>query len=151
MKVILLKDIRKVGKKGEVKNISDGYARNFLLPQNFAIIATQKNIKRLEQENKNKTTSKEKTHNAFHALKIALAERGIVIRKKTDDKGTLYAAISGKDIIDALHALNFPISSMISEDMIRFDKPIKMKGKHEVVIEMNQEKIKLQILCEQDP
>lgn len=155
MQIILLQDIAKVGKRGEVKNVSDGYARNFLLRQNLALPATPENVKKIEQESKQKAISKAKAHESFHALKTALAEKGIVIRKKarlpdgqTDTSGKLYAAISAKDVLAALHELNFPVSETISEKMISFDAPIKTIGKHEAVINLGNEKIKLQILCE---
>lgn len=119
-----------------------------MILKNLALLATEENIKKLKAESKKKEVSKEKAHDAFHALKAALAERGIVIRKKADAKGKLYAAVSAKDVLDALHALNFPISDAVSEEMIKFDKPIKTTGKHEAEIEMKNEKIKLQILCE---
>ena len=148
MKIILLQDIAKVGKRGEVKNVSDGYARNFLLLRNLASPATDKNVKKLEAEMKRKGASKEKTHEVFNALKAALAERGIVIRKKADEKGKLYAAVSAKDILDALRALDFPVPGDLDEKMISIAKPVKTTGSHEALIKMGREKIKLQILCE---
>lgn len=148
MRIILLQDVAKVGKRGEVKNVSDGYARNFLLLQNLALLATPENVKKIEKESKQKAISKEKAHEAFHALRIALQERGIVIKKKADEKGKLYAAVSAKDVLSALRALDFPISETMSEKMINFDAPIKTTGKHEAEISLGDEKIKLQILCE---
>ena len=148
MRIILLKDIVNVGRRGEIKDVSDGYARNFLLIHNLALPAILENIKKLEQELKKKAESKEKTHEEFHLLKIALAERGIVIRKNADDKGTFYAAVSGKDVLEALRVLDFPILGILSEKMVEFDKPIKTTGKYEAVIKMENEQIKLQILCE---
>lgn len=149
MKIILLQDIAKVGKRGEIKNVSDGYARNFLLLQNFALLATQENVKKIEQESKQKAISKEKTHESFHTLKTALAERGVVIRKKANDKGELYAGVSSKEILVAIKTLKFPMPENLTEKMISFDAPIKTTGKHEAEISLGNEKIKLQILCEQ--
>lgn len=148
MRIILLKDIVNVGMRGEIKDVSDGYARNFLLIHNLALPAILENIKKLEQELKKKAKSKEKTHEEFHLLKTALAERGIVIRKNADDKGTFYAAVSSKDVLEALRVLDFPIPGILSEKMVEFDKPIKTTGKYEAMIKMENEQIKLQILCE---
>src|SRR3989338_5046482 len=134
MKIILLQDIAKVGKRGEVKNVSDGYARNFLLLRNLASPATDKNVKKLEAEMKRKGASKEKTHEVFHALKAALAERGIVIRKKADEKGKLYAAVSAKEVLESLKALGFPLPDALKKESVKFEKPIKSIGKHEVKI-----------------
>ena len=86
MKVILLKDIHTLGKKGESKDVSDGYARNFLLKNNLASLATERNIRQLEEEQKSKRVQREKAKGDFHALRAALMERGIVIKKKADEK-----------------------------------------------------------------
>ena len=162
MKVILLKDVAKLGRKGEVKNVSDGYARNFLFLQKLAAPATAKNIKMGEEELKNKKAQKESAHNEFHVLRAALTERGIVIKKKTyktrqsgGQAGKLYAAVSAKEILEALKKLGFPIPVNLNEEMIKFDAPIKTTGKHDAKIVLGdpaspagKEEIKLQILCE---
>ncbi len=134
MKIILLKDVANIGRAGTIKDVSDGYARNFLLPQKLADIATAHTIKKLEEEAKNKKVKKEKEHEGFHALRSALVERGISIKKKTDEKGGLYAAISAKDILEALRELNFPVPKNIAEDAITFDAPIKTTGSGEARI-----------------
>src|SRR3989338_5722308 len=82
MKIILLKDVAKVGRKGEVKDVSDGYARNFLILRNLALPATNENIKKTEAEMKGKKALHERSHEEFHNLRAALSERGIVIKKK---------------------------------------------------------------------
>lgn len=145
MKIILLKDISTVGKKGEAKDVSDGYARNFLLKNNLAMLATQGNIKQLEEEMKSKKAQRERAKGDFHALRAALMERGIVIRKKANEKGELYAAVSPKEILEALHALRFPVPSTLDEKTISIEKPIKTVGSHEAVLTMGSEKINLKI------
>lgn len=134
MKIILLKDVVGVGQKGAFKNVSDGYARNFLLPQKLADLATPQIIKKLEDEIKNSKIKKEKEHEEFHALKSAVAERGVVIKKKADEKGKLYAAISAKDILEALKDLGFPTPKNLKENMVIFEKPIKTIGSAEAQI-----------------
>ena len=148
MKVILLKDVARLGRKGEVKNVSDGYARNFLFLQKLAAPATAKNIKRGEEELKNKKAQKESAHNEFHVLRAALAEQGIVIKKRAYKNGKLYAAVSAKEILEALKKLGFPIPVNLNEEMIKFDAPIKTTGKHDAKIVLGNEEIRLQILCE---
>ena len=145
MKIILLQDVAKVGKRGEVKNVSDGYARNFLILKNLALPATKENIKKLEAESKQKAVSKEKTHEAFHALKIALQEKGIVIRKKADEKGTFYSAVSSAEVLEALRKLNFPLPANLDEKAITFDEPIKSSGQHNAKIVLGGEEISLKI------
>ena len=145
MKIILLQDVAKVGKRGEVKNVSDGYARNFLILKNLAAPATDENIKKLEAESKKKTESKEKAHESSHALKIALQEKGIVIKKKADEKGKFYAAVSGSEVLDALRILNFPLPENLDADAVIFEKPIKSSGHHEAKIKTGSEEILLKL------
>ncbi len=148
MKVILLKDVAKTGRRGEVKDVADGYARNFLILRNLASLATPENIKRAEEELKNKKVQKEHEHEGFHALQAALAEKGIVVKKKAYKNGKLYAAVSAKDVLDGLKKLGFPLPANLNEDIIKFDAPIKTTGSHEAKIILGKEEIKLQILCE---
>ena len=145
MKVILLKDVAKIGKKGDVKNVADGYAHNFLLRMNFAAPAKPEIINKFAEELKSKKAQKERGHSEFHALKSALMERGIVIKKKTDEKGHLYASVSAKDIIEALRALHFPVPENLDEKMIEIEKPIKSIGVHEAKISMTGEVITAKI------
>lgn len=148
MKIVLLKDIAKLGKKGDIKNVSDGYARNFLILRNLAAPATEGNIKKTEAEAQSQKAQKERLHEEFHALKTALAERGIAITKKAYKNGKLYAAVSAKEILEALKTLGFPLPANLNEDTVKFEAPIKTTGKHNAEIALGEEKIKLQILCE---
>ena len=155
MKVILLKDVAKLGQRGEIKDVSDGYARNFLILRNLAAPATQENLKKVEEEQKSKKVQKEHEHEGFHALQAVLAEPrlpdgrgGIMIKKRAYKNGKLYAAISGEEIIEALKKLNFPVPENLKAGMIKFDSPIKTIGFHEAKIILGKEEIKLQILCE---
>src|SRR3989338_1994497 len=128
MRVILLKDVAKLGRKGDTKDVSDGYARNFLILQNLASPATPENIKKAEEELKNKKVQREHEYEGLHALPLGFYLRGgalkkkkkenknedppaaffgfrpkggITIKKKSDAKGNIYAAISGEEIIEA--------------------------------------------------
>ncbi len=166
MKILLIKDIYKLGHRGDIKNLSDGYARNFLLIKNLAVPATEENIKKSEIELKHKKEITQTYHEEFHQLKIALQGQGIVIREKADAKGKLYAAVSVKEILQALQKLNFPLPKDFNENLIHIEKPIKTIGKHEAKIKLGgpasppastrsnrgksqgEEEIKLQILCE---
>lgn len=155
MKVVLLKDVAKLGRKGDIKDISDGYARNFLILQHLAIPATPENIKKNEAEKIGRQTQQDRAHEEFHNLKTALVQRGIVIKKRAYKNGKLYAAVSAKEILEAFKTLNFPLPANLNEDMVKFEEPIKTTGKHNVKIVLGGpaspeggEEITLQILCE---
>jgi large subunit ribosomal protein L9 len=104
MKVILLADIKGVGKKGEVINASDGYARNFLFPRKLAQEATDANLTVLN--NKKEAERKKKTAEIEAAQKQAEELKGKTVRitAKSGENGRLFGAITSKDIADALKA-----------------------------------------------
>lgn len=103
MKVILLKDVKSVGKKGDIANASDGYARNYLLPKGLAQEATDSNLHILN--NKRETERREKLAEIEEAQKLAESLKGkeISISVKTGENGKLFGSITAKDIADELN------------------------------------------------
>jgi len=85
MKVILLEDVKNVGKKGQIINAKDGYARNFLFPKNLAIEATQSNLKNLENAQKKKEEKEMEALEEAKALEEVLMQKTIVIKTKTGE------------------------------------------------------------------
>lgn len=131
MKVILLQDVPNVGRKYEVKNVSDGYARNFLFPRKLAEIATTKAIqalelkkKQLEEEKKIQQDLLKKNLEALNGIKIS-------IKEKTNEKGHLFAAIHQKEIAKILKEQKH---IEIFEEMIELEKPIKEIGEYEIKV-----------------
>lgn len=102
MKVILLQDVKKLGKKGDVVSTSDGYARNFLFPRKLAIEANDSNMHILN--NKKEAERRQKTAEIEEAQKLAKEIQGkeIVIKVKTGEQGRLFGSITGKDISEEL-------------------------------------------------
>src|SRR5690625_1671040 len=102
MKVIFLKDVKGKGKKGDVKNVSDGYARNYLLKNNLAQEATSGNLKALEaKKKKNEQMEQEEKEEAMN-LKDTLADLTVELKAKSGDSGRLFGSITSKQIADAL-------------------------------------------------
>lgn len=103
MKVILLKDVKNVGKKGEVINASDGYARNFLFPKKLAQEANDVNMHNLNK--KIEADRKKKLEEIEAAQKLAneLKDKEVKIKAKSGDNGKLFGAITSKDIATALN------------------------------------------------
>lgn len=104
MKVILLSDVKSVGKKGELINASDGYARNFLFPRKLAIEATEPNLHIFN--NKKEAERKKKLAETEAAQKIAdkLKGKEVKISVKAGENGRLFGSITGKDIAEALNS-----------------------------------------------
>lgn len=151
MKIILLKDIAGVGRRGDMKNVADGYALNFLLPGKFAAEATQQAIQEIEKMRAQRDRTYAQTNKDFESVKSQLQDKAITIKKRADEKGSLYAAISSKDVVSALRNLKNSAFEKIKDSMIEFDGPIKTTGEHHSVsIKMGTQSlpIKLEIVAE---
>jgi large subunit ribosomal protein L9 len=129
MKVILLQDVPNVGKKYEVKNVSDGYGRNFLLPRNLAKIATTQAMQEIEKLKKQSEQEKQIQQDILEKNIKALDGLKITIKEKANEKGHLFAAIHQKEISKILKAqehLDIPA------EMIEWEKPIKEIGEYKI-------------------
>lgn len=132
MKVFLKKDVEKVGMAGEIIKVTDGFARNYLLPKELAIIITPTN----EHQYLNKIRQVQDRKEVIETKTSMLAERigsmMLKLQRKMHDDGKLYGAINSNEIVDALakEGIN------ISKSQVIFDKSIKNKGMHEITIKL---------------
>lgn len=125
MKIILLEDVKNMGMKGEVKEVNDGFARNFLFPQHKAVEATEHAISQMEQKQKAATARDKKQAKASKQAVHKVDGVEVVIKAKAD-KGKLYAAVTAKDVSDGLKALGHKFK----EDEVEFG-PVKETGSFE--------------------
>lgn len=102
MEVILLKDVKSLGKAGDLVNSKTGYARNYLLPRGLAIEATPENKKKWEEEMKNLEAKRQKEKEEALALKANLEKITVKLKAKGGEGGRLFGSITSKDIADAL-------------------------------------------------
>ncbi len=102
MKVILLKDIAKIGKKNEIIQVSEGYARNFLFKNNAAVVATDQAVAKLKSEQKSKEEKQEKELHRFQKIKKKLEHHVFRTRVKASDKGQIFGALQVQDIINII-------------------------------------------------
>jgi len=134
MKVILTKDVQGTGKAGEVKDVADGYARNFLIPRKLAIPATGGALKTVEQ----RKAAEEKRAATEEASARALADRltsaPVVLTARVGDQGRLYGSITSADIADQLSS---HLGQPIDKRKIDLDEPIRQLGTHEVTIRLH--------------
>lgn len=130
MKVILKKDVENLGRAGEVKEVADGYARNFLLAENLAVAATKEKIARVKKELEEKAQRAEEELKEQEELAQKIDGLEIEIPAKLDKDGNLYGSITSQKIADTLKDKGFPIS----KNQINLEKPIKEEGEHEVLI-----------------
>lgn len=102
MKVIFLQDVKGQGKKGEVKELSEGYVRNFLMPKGLVAIASEGNVKQLENQKQSELKRKEKEKENAQALAARLGEMVVVIHSKAGEGGRLFGSITSKQIAEEL-------------------------------------------------
>lgn len=136
MQVILLKDVKGSGKAGELVKVSDGYARNMLIPKGFAIEATTANKKKFAA--KKAREEAEDRENRAEAEKLAkeLETSGITIKTKAGEGGKLFGSITSQDIADALSAQK---NIDVDKKQIRIDSPIKNLGAFHVDVKLYRE------------
>ncbi|ANB60767.1 50S ribosomal protein L9 [Anoxybacteroides amylolyticum] len=136
MKVIFLKDVKGKGKKGEIKNVADGYAQNFLLKQGLAIEATPANLKALEaQKNKEKRQAEEELAKAKQ-LKEQLEKLTVQLFAKAGEGGRLFGSITSKQIAEALQAQH---GVKIDKRKIELEDAIRALGYTNVPVKLHPE------------
>ncbi len=132
MEIILQEDIEKLGSRGDVVNVADGYARNYLLPRKLALEALPGNVKRLEKIRGSlaKRTAVERDH----ASKQAELLNGVTVNlsRKAGETGQLFGSVTASDLADALAAQGFEIDRR----RIQLDEPIKLVGEYAVNVKL---------------
>lgn len=132
MKVILLKDIKNIGKKWDVKHVSDGYARNYLMPRGMARLASQGALDELDDELRKREMLATEELGAMQAIAEGLDGLDVYVRVKADENGTVYSGVSAKAITTALADMGVTVE----EKAIKLKEPIKELGEHQVTIEL---------------
>ena len=134
MKLILLEDVKSVGKKGDIVNKNDGYALNYLIPKKLAVEATKANMNDLEL--KKKAEEKRKKEELEEAKKIAeqLNDKVVKVSVKAGENGKVFGSVTNKEIANALAKQT---GMDIDKKKISFDAPIKMVGRRIVKIKLH--------------
>ena len=125
MKVILKQDIKGVGKKNEVINASDGYARNFLFPKNLAVEATQENMQKLNSQNQAKQYRKDLEKEQAQEIAKKLEKITVEIKVQSGENGKIFGSVSSKEIAENLEK-QYKIA--IDKKKIDIKEPIKVLG-----------------------
>ena len=133
MKVIFVKELSGSGKRGEVKEVSDGYAKNFLIAKGFAQIATPDILAKVEKEKKEAAAKHQKNQAGLQALRNDLEKQIFKISLKVGDKGQIFSSVHDKDIA---HAINAKLKIHLDRHQIFLDKPIKDLGEHQAKVKL---------------
>lgn len=133
MQVIFLKDVKGQGKKGEIKTVSDGYGKNFLIKNGFAVMATETSLKILDKQNKEAEKKEEESIKECEKLKKQIEMLKIKIPVKTGTSDRVFGSVSTKTIVTELS--NAGIN--IDKKKIHLDQPISSLGFHNIEINLH--------------
>ncbi len=143
MKVILLKDVRRVGQHGDIKIVADGYAANFLFPQKLAEPATEEKIQEFEAQKTAHQEKIKKEEEQFDSKVLSLRGKIVSIAARATEKGGLFKTISPKDIAKAIAAEH---SVELPEESVVIAEPIKTVGEHVVMLASKSQKVELGVV-----
>lgn len=136
MLVLLKQDVKGSGKAGDIVKVSDGYARNMLLPKGLAVEATDANIRAAEKQKERIAQKAAEDRAAAEELSEALKEKSITIKAKAGEGGRLFGAITSKDIAEAASA---QLNLEIDKKKIELDSPIKSVGTYTAILRLYSE------------
>jgi len=145
MKVIFTQDVKGQGKKNEIKDVSDGYAKNFLIKKGLAVVADKINLGRLDKNLKEEAKTEENLIKEMEQLKTRLEKENITFKVKTGKQDMMFGSISIKQIKKELDNLGYNID----KTKIVLDNQITSLGFHEVKIKLHKKveaKIKIQVI-----
>lgn len=147
MKIVLKDDVKNIGKMGQIIDVADGYARNYLVPRGLAIEANTKNIKALEHEKRIIEKKAKKIKNSAQELSNKISARTFTIKAKAGDEGKLFGSVTTMDIAELLQKEGIEID----KKKISLDEPIKRLGSYSVNVKIHSEistQLKVEVIQE---
>ena len=133
MRIILQESVEKLGTRGQIVEVAEGYARNYLLPRDLAIPATESNLKRLEKIRTTLSKREATEREAAQQQAATLSAVSVSIARKAGEQDHLFGSVTAADIADALAAKGFEIDKR----RIQLDEPIKVVGEYPVVVKLH--------------
>ncbi len=136
MKVILYEDVRSLGKKGDIVEVSDGYGRNFIIPKKKGVEATPANLNTLKQQQLHDAKLAAQHLEAAQILGASLEKKTVTLPVKVGAGGKLFGAIASKDIADAVKK---QYNIELDKKKIQLDEPIKAVGEYKVNVKLHKD------------
>lgn len=148
MKVILKQEVKNLGKKDQIVNVNDGYARNFLIPKGLAMEATAGAVNEAKAKLSAEKHRKDSEESDARALAAKIGNLKVTVKSKAGANGKLFGSITGKDIVDQLKAQH---KISIAKKMLNLPEPIRSVGETEVEIKLYAGVVaKLKVMVEND-
>ena len=135
MEIILREDVEKVGVRGAVVKVADGYARNYLLPKRLAVPATESNKKIVEQEREAYLRREAKLKGEAESLGQMMSNVRLTFRQRVGENDQLFGSVTAKDIADALEAQGYHIERR----KVQLEEPIRTLGEHKVALRLHRD------------
>ena len=135
MEIILREDVEKLGARGQVLKVANGYARNYLLPKRLAVAATEANKKIVEQERQAHLRREAKAKGEAQDLAKLMGGVTVTIAQKAGESDQLFGSVTSKDIAEGLEKQNFSVDRR----KIQLEEPIKQLGEHKVTVRLHRE------------
>ena len=135
MEIILREDVERLGSRGQVVKVADGYARNFLLPKRLAVAATDSNRKIVEQERQAHLRREAKQKGEAEDLSKLLSGVTVIIAQKAGENDQLFGSVTSKDVAEALARKNYTIDRR----KIQLDEPIKQLGEFKIPVRLHRD------------
>ena len=136
MKVILASDVDKLGHKGDIVSVADGYARNYLVPKGLAMFASKGALKQAEDMQRARAEGVRKEKEAAAARVASLGASPVYISARAGEGGRLFGSVTKSDVARAIEE---QLNEQIDRHLIRLDDPIRRLGRHEVEVHLHDE------------
>ena len=136
MKVILLQDVKALGKKGDIVNVNDGYARNAIIPKKLGLEATPKNLNDLKLQNKHADKVAQENYENALELKKTIENSKVVVKLRSGEGGKTFGTISTKEIAVAAKE---QLGLEVDKKKMKLDEPIKTLGTHIVALKLHKD------------
>jgi large subunit ribosomal protein L9 len=136
MKVVFLQDVPNVAKAGDVKDVADGYSRNYLIPKKLAVVATSAELNRLELQRKADVRRQARTEQDAEAFAKVLQDITVVLKMRAGTKDKLYGSVTSADIAKEIKKLT---KQDIDKRKIELEEPIRELGSHQVSIKLTKD------------
>ncbi len=135
MEIILREDVEKVGARGAVVKVADGYARNYLLPRKLAVAATESNRKIVEQEREAYLRREAKVISEAQDLGKMMSNLTVTFKRRVGENEQLFGSVTAKDIAEALEAQKYHVE----RQRVQLEEPIRTLGEHKVTIRLHRD------------
>jgi large subunit ribosomal protein L9 len=136
VKVILANDVEKLGRKGDVVTVADGYARNYLVPKGLALVATKGSLRQAEMMTRARREKEQRDKEAAAARVASLGALPVYISARAGEGGRLFGSVTKSDVARAIEE---QLGEAIDRHLVRLDDPIRSLGSHQIEIHLHEE------------